>query len=232
MEYLNQVLFGYYPYIALSVFFLGCLVRFDREQYTWRSGSSQLLDRRNMVLASTLFHVGILGLFVGHFVGMLTPLAVFEAMGIEPSAKQMLAIVVGSIFGVMTVVGLTLLVIRRLTVSRIYQNSTNMDIAILLLLLAQAGLGMISIYFSLHHLDGGNMVEFMLWAQGIMTFNGSAASHVLAQGWVFKAHIVLGLTIVLLFPFGRLVHVWSAPVWYMGRSYQIARKRQRRSLAR
>ena len=232
MEYLNQVLFGYYPYIALSVFFLGCLVRFDREQYTWRSGSSQLLDRRNMVLASNLFHVGILGLFVGHFVGMLTPLAVFEAMGIEPSAKQMLAIVVGSIFGVMTVVGLTLLVIRRLTVSRIYQNSTNMDIAILLLLLAQAGLGMISIYFSLHHLDGGNMVEFMLWAQGIMTFNGSAASHVLAQGWVFKAHIVLGLTIVLLFPFGRLVHVWSAPVWYMGRSYQIARKRQRRSLAR
>ena len=232
MEYLNQVLFGYYPYIALSVFFLGCLVRFDREQYTWRSGSSQLLDRRNMVLASNLFHVGILGLFVGHFVGMLTPLAVFEAMGIEPATKQMLAIVVGSIFGVMTVVGLTLLVIRRLTVSRIYQNSTNMDIAILLLLLAQAGLGMISIYFSLHHLDGGNMVEFMLWAQGIMTFNGSAASHVLAQGWVFKAHIVLGLTIVLLFPFGRLVHVWSAPVWYMGRSYQIARKRQRRSLAR
>ena len=232
MEYLNQALFGYYPYVALAVFCLGCLIRFDREQYTWRSGSSQILDRRNMVLASNLFHVGILGLFVGHFVGMLTPLAVFEAMGIEPSTKQMLAIVVGSIFGIMTVVGLTLLVIRRLQVARVYLNSSNMDIAILLLLLAQAGLGMISIYFSLHHLDGGNMVEFMLWAQGIFTLNANAAAHVLNQGIVFKLHILLGLTIVLLFPFGRLVHVWSAPVWYMGRSYQIVRKRQRRSFVR
>ncbi|MEI6558697.1 MAG: respiratory nitrate reductase subunit gamma [Rhodospirillaceae bacterium] len=232
MDYLNHILFGIYPYIALSVFFIVALVRFDREQYTWRSGSSQILDNRNMVLASNLFHVGILGLFLGHSVGMLTPLAVFEAMGIEPATKQMLAIVVGSAFGLLCVAGLVMLVMRRLNVSRIYLNSSTMDLVILVLLLLQGVLGMISIFFSLHHLDGGNMVEFMLWAQGIWTLDGAAAAHILNQGWVFKAHIVLGLTIVLLFPFSRLVHVWSVPVWYLARAYQIVRKRQRRSMAR
>ena len=232
MEYLNQILFGYYPYVALTVFFIVSLVRFDREQYTWRSGSSQILDNRNMVLASNLFHVGILGLFFGHGVGMLTPLAVFEAMGIEPSTKQMLAIVVGSLFGILCVVGLLMLVIRRLMVTRIFLNSSNMDIAILVLLLLQGVLGMVSIFFSLNHLDGHNMVQFMLWAQNIWTFNADAASHVLNQDWIFKAHIVLGLTIVLLFPFSRLVHVWSVPVWYLGRAYQIVRKRHRRSFIR
>ena len=232
MDYLNQILFGYYPYVALTVFFVVSLVRFDREQYTWRSGSSQILDNRHMVLASNLFHVGILGLFFGHAVGMLTPLAVFEAMGIEPSTKQMLAIVVGSLFGILCVVGLLMLVIRRLMVTRIFLNSSNMDIAILVLLLLQGVLGMVSIFFSLNHLDGHNMVQFMLWAQNIWTFNADAASHVLNQDWIFKAHIVLGLTIVLLFPFSRLVHVWSVPVWYLGRAYQIVRKRQRRSFIR
>ena len=232
MDYLNQILFGYYPYVALTVFFVVSLVRFDREQYTWRSGSSQILDNRHMVLASNLFHVGILGLFFGHAVGMLTPLAVFEAMGIEPATKQMLAIVVGSLFGILCVTGLLMLVIRRLMVTRIFLNSSNMDIAILVLLLLQGVLGMVSIFFSLNHLDGHNMVQFMLWAQNIWTFNTDAASHVLNQDWIFKAHIVLGLTIVLLFPFSRLVHVWSVPVWYLGRAYQIVRKRQRRSFIR
>ncbi|MEI8396117.1 MAG: respiratory nitrate reductase subunit gamma [Rhodospirillaceae bacterium] len=232
MVFLNQLLFGLYPYIALTVFFVVALIRFDREQYTWRSGSSQILDNNNMVLASNLFHVGILGLFLGHSVGMLTPLAVFEALGIEPATKQMLAIVVGSVFGIMCVTGLAILVKRRLTVTRIYLNSSAMDIAILVLLLLQGVLGMGSVLFSLHHLDGGNMVEFMRWAQGIWTFDLNASSHVLNQAWIFKLHIFLGLTIILLFPFSRLVHVWSVPIWYLGRAYQIVRKRQRRSMVR
>ncbi len=232
MEYLNHALFGIFPYIALSVFFLGCLLRFDREQYTWRSGSSQLLDRRNMVLASNLFHVGILGLFLGHFVGLLTPIEVFEHLGIHPQTKQMLAIVAGSIFGIITFVGLVLLVIRRLTIARIYETSANMDIAILLLLLAQLTIGLISIVFSLDHLEGATMVLFMKWAGGIIFFRPDAAEYLLTVSWVYKIHIVLGFTIALLFPFGRLVHIWSMPVWYFGRSYQVVRKRQQRSMVR
>ncbi|HKO07287.1 MAG TPA: respiratory nitrate reductase subunit gamma [Alphaproteobacteria bacterium] len=226
MSYLQQLLFGYYPYVVLSVFALGCLVRFECQQYTWRSGSSQLLRRRQLVWGSNLFHVGILGLFLGHFGGLLTPIAVFEWLGIGHSAKQMIAIVAGGIFGAMCFLGLTMLVYRRLFDERIRKTSSTMDIAILVLLYLQLVLGMVTIPISLEHLDGTNMVRFMEWAQHIVTFRAGAAELVAGTPWIFKLHLVLGMTIFLLFPFSRLVHIWSAPVWYVGRRYQIVRTKR------
>ncbi|UEM05780.1 respiratory nitrate reductase subunit gamma [Skermanella rosea] len=225
MSHLNQLLFGYYPYIALTVFLLGSLVRFDREQYTWRSGSSQMLRKERMVLASNLFHVGILGLLVGHTVGLLTPIAVFDAFGIGHGAKQVLAIVAGGVFGLMCFAGLTILVRRRLTDPRIRNTSSRMDIAILLMLYAQLILGLITIPFSIAHADGETMVKFMEWAQHIVTFRPGAAELIADVPAVFKLHLVLGLTIFLVFPFSRLVHVWSVPFAYVGRQYQIVRTR-------
>ncbi|HUI18761.1 MAG TPA: respiratory nitrate reductase subunit gamma [Alphaproteobacteria bacterium] len=226
MSYLQQLFFGFYPYVVLSVFALGCLVRFEREQYTWRSGSSQLLRRRQLVWGSNLFHVGILGLFLGHFVGLLTPIALFEWLGIAHSAKQMLAIVAGGIFGAMCFLGLTMLLYRRLFDARIRQTSSGMDIAILLLLYLQLVFGMVTLPVSLEHLDGTNMIRFMEWAQHIVTFRAGAAELVVGTPWIFQIHLVLGMTIFLLFPFSRLVHIWSAPVWYVGRRYQIVRTKR------
>ncbi len=226
MSDLNHVLFGIFPYIALSVFLLGSFVRFEREQYTWKSGSSQMLRRRHMVWASNLFHIGILGLFAGHAAGLLTPIAVFEATGISHAAKQMLAIVVGGVFGVMCLIGLAMLTWRRLTDPRIRATSTSMDIAILLLILAQLLLGLISIPFSLAHAEGSTMVLFMEWAQRIVTFRSGAAELIQDVPLVFKLHLALGLLIFLVFPFSRLVHIWSAPVGYLGRRYQVVRTRR------
>ncbi len=226
MTYVEPFLFGLYPYVALTVFFVGSLVRFDREQYTWRSGSSQLLRKRQLGWGSNLFHVGVLGLFLGHFVGLLTPIQIFDALGIAHGAKQWLAIIAGGFFGIMCLAGMLLLIHRRLWDSRIRKTSSPMDIAILLLLLAQLVLGLVTIPLSLGHLDGGNMVLFMNWAQHIVTLRAGAAELIAEVHWVFKVHIVLGLTIFLLFPFSRLVHIWSAPVWYLARPYQIVRRRQ------
>ena len=99
MHTLNSIVFGWYPYLCLTVFLFGSLFRFDREQYTWRSGSSQLLRRRQLMWGSNLFHVGILVIFAGHFVGLLTPIWMFDALGISHGFKQMLAIVAGGIAG-------------------------------------------------------------------------------------------------------------------------------------
>ena len=110
----THIVFGWYPYLCLTVFLLGSLLRFDREQYTWRTGSSQLLRRRQLMWGSNLFHVGILVIFVGHFVGLLTPIWVFDALGISHGFKQMLAIVVGGIAGMICLVGIALLTHRRL----------------------------------------------------------------------------------------------------------------------
>ncbi|HRD65437.1 MAG TPA: respiratory nitrate reductase subunit gamma [Candidatus Competibacter sp.] len=226
MNYLDTLLFGVYPYLAGAVFLLGSLARFDRDQFTWKAHSSQILSNKNMRLASNLFHVGILLLFLGHFVGLLTPPEIFHALGVSAGAKQLLAIVAGSVAGAMCFVGLTLLVQRRLTDPRVRANSTRMDIFILLLLYAQLILGLLTIPVSLMHLDGHNMLNLMGWARNIVTFDPAEAvesvSHV---GLLFKLHLFLGLTVFLVFPFSRLVHIWSAPVTYPARPYQVVRQR-------
>ena len=223
-EFVNNALFGWYPYLGLTVFLVGSWWRFDREQYTWRSGSSQLLRCRQLMWGSNLFHVGILAIFAGHFVGLLTPIWIFEMLGVSLAFKQMLAIVAGGVAGLVCLVGIVLLAHRRLFDSRILRTSSFGDIAVLLLLLAQLLLGLTTILVSLRHLDGGEIVKFMAWAQGIVTLRPGVAALVADASVIFKLHIVLGLTIFLVLPFTRLVHIWSAPVWYLGRrGYQIVR---------
>lgn len=225
-DYFNTLVFGYYPYICLAVFFLGSLIRFDREQFTWRSGSSQLLRRKQLRLGSNLFHIGVLVIFFGHLVGLLTPIAVFDALGISHGFKQLMAIVIGGIAGIAALVGATLLLHRRLGDPRIRANSSFNDNAVLILLYVQLLLGMATIPISAGHLDGDMMVSFMTWAQGIWTFQPGVAALVAEAHWIFKLHLFLGLTTFLVFPFTRLVHVWSVPVWYLGRrGYQIVRTR-------
>lgn len=221
---LNTAVFGIYPYIALTVFLVGSLIRFDREPYSWRAGSSQLLRRRQLMWGSNLFHVGILVIFLGHLFGLLTPIAVFDALGISHGAKQLLAIIIGGLAGLMCLAGLLMLLHRRLADPRIRKTSNWSDILVLWLLLAQLVLGLLTITVSMQHLDGSEMVRFMSWAQGIVTFDPNAASYVANAHPLFRAHVILGTTIFLVFPFTRLVHIWSAPVWYLGRrGYQVVR---------
>ncbi|MCG5511894.1 respiratory nitrate reductase subunit gamma [Ectothiorhodospira shaposhnikovii] len=225
MNYMHELIFGYYPYVALSVFLLGSLIRFERDQFTWKSQSSQFLRTANMRLASNLFHVGILLLFFGHLFGLLTPPAVYHALGLSTETKQLLAIIVGGIFGIICFIGLTMLLHRRLTDPRIQATSSRADNFILILLYVQLILGLITLPISMTHLDGANMVALASWAQHIVTFQSGAAALIADTNWIFKLHIFLGLTLFLVFPFTRLVHVWSAPVSYLGRTYQLVRKR-------
>lgn len=227
MDFLNQFFFGIYPYICLSVFVIGVVLRFEHGQYSWRSGSSQLLRRRQLIMGSVLFHVGILIIFFGHLFGLLTPIWVFDAMGISHGAKQLLAIVVGGAAGIVCLIGILMLMHRRFFDARIRTVSSFGDNAILLILFFQLLLGLATVPVSMGHLDGHEMVKFMDWAQRILTFQGGAAELVSHVHPIFKAHLFLGLTIFLVFPFTRLVHIFSAPVWYLGRrGYQLVRTRK------
>ncbi len=232
-EAINHAIFGWYPYFSLTVFLAGSLLRFDREQYTWKTGSSQLLRRRQLTWGSNLFHVGILVIFLGHFAGLLTPIWIFDFVGISHTFKQWMAIVVGGVAGIMCLVGITLLVHRRLFDSRIRKTSSFGDIAVLLLIYAQLVLGLASIPVSLGELDGHEMVKFMTWAQGILTLQPGVSALIADAHPIFKLHLFLGMTIFLVFPFTRLVHVWSAPVWYLGRrGYQVVRTSRPRPAVR
>jgi nitrate reductase gamma subunit len=223
-DYLNLILFGIYPYIALSVFLIGSLIRFDREQYSWRSGSSQLLRARQLRWGSNLFHIGVLFILAGHFVGLLTPHQLYTLV-ITVEAKQMLAIVSGGIAGLFCFIGLTMLIHRRLTDPRIRKTSSAMDIVILLMIWLQLVLGLVTLPFSLEHADGSVMLRLSEWAQRIVTFRGGAADQIFGLAWPYQLHLIMGMTLFLLFPFSRLVHIWSVPVGYMFRNYQVVRRR-------
>jgi nitrate reductase gamma subunit len=225
-DFINQLAFGWYPYLAVTVLVVGSILRFDANQYSWRSQSSQFLRRRQMVLGSNLFHMGIIVLFFGHLVGLLTPINVFDALGVGHGFKQTMALVVGGIAGVMAFVGCSLLLHRRLFDPRIRRSSSIGDILVLVLIWSQLVLGIATTYWTLQHLDGSEMVRFMSWANGILTLDPAAPQQIKDVALVYKLHIILGLTLFLITPFTRLVHIWSAPVWYLLRpGFQIVRSR-------
>jgi len=224
---MHNFAFGIYPYIALSVLIIGSAVRYDRDPFTWKTSSSQLLRRKQLVMGSILFHVGILVIFFGHLIGLLTPIWIFDALGISHGFKQLLAVVAGGVAGTMALIGGGMLFHRRWTDPRIRQTSSFADIAILALLLVQLVLGLGTIVISLQHLDGHEMTKFMAWALGIFTFDSNAASYIEDVAPIFKTHLFLGLTIFLVFPFTRLVHMLSVPLRYLKRpGYQVVRSRR------
>ncbi|MFN3593987.1 MAG: respiratory nitrate reductase subunit gamma [Thiobacillaceae bacterium] len=225
---LHLIVFGVYPYIALATFLLGSWIRFDHEQYTWKSDSSQLLSKKGMRFASNVFHIGMLGIFFGHLIGLLTPHGVFQALGVSDLTHQYLAMYAGGVFGLMVILGGTLLWLRRLTNPRVRAASRWMDINILGWLVGTAIVGLSTIFWSMGHAAKGDptvMLRLAEWVQSIVTLQPNPE---LLRGvdWIYKLHIFLGLSVFLFFPFTRLVHIWSAPIGYLFRAYQIVRARR------
>ena len=220
-------LFQVYPYVCFTAFVLGSLIRFDQNQYSWKSDSSQLLRAGLLRWGSNLFHFGILFLFFGHLVGLFTPHAVYGVF-MSAGTKQMLAVVAGGIAGAICFVGLSMLLYRRVFDPRIRLTSHRTDIAILVILWVQLVVGLITLPFSWAHADGSTMVILADWAQRIVTLRPVDATVLSALPWPYLFHIVFGMTIFLLFPFSRLVHVWSgfATVGFLFRPHQVVRSRR------
>ena len=227
MDYLHNLVFGIYPYVALAIFFMGSLIRFDREQYTWKSDSSQLLRGKQLRLGSNLFHIGVLFLFFGHAAGLLTPHWLYEGLGLSTPNKQMMAIISGGIAGSICMAGILVLLNRRLSDARILATSKPMDIIILLWIFVTLSLGLVSILSSLEHREGGVMLQLGFWAQHIVTFRAGAAEALINVPFIYKLHLFFGMSVFVLFPFTRLVHVWSGfgALGYLVRSYQVVRQR-------
>lgn len=226
---LHKFLFGIYPYIAFAIFLLGSLVRFEREQYTWKSDSSQMLHAGNLRLGNILFHIGIIGLFFGHLVGLLMPVLVWDTLGVGHGFKQMVAMSMGGVLGVITLIGLVILLHRRITNPRIAAVTRTGDKVLLVWLLITLLLGLSTIVPSYSHMDGEMMLTLMGWAQHLVTLRSSAADLIVDTPLLFKLHLFMGVTLFAIFPFTRLVHVWSGfgSVFYLGRTWQLVRPRRR-----
>ena len=222
---LTKLLFNVYPYIALVTFFVGSLIRFDREQYSWKADSSQLFEKEELRKGSILFHIGVLALFFGHLAGLVTPHSWFLGMGVSDMAHQYIAIIAGALFGSICMMGGVILWKRRMNNPRVRANSRFMDIFILDWLLVTLAVGLLTIPVSLYHAisgDASTMVLLADWVQSVLILQADS-SLLISVGFLYKLHLFLGMTVFLLFPFTRLVHVWSIPLGYLIRPYQIVR---------
>lgn len=229
---LNYLIFGILPYAVLAVALIGTIARYERDPFTWKTSSSQLLRRKQLMWGSILFHVGIIILFFGHLIGLFTPVWVLDSLGIAHSLKQWVAVILGGVAGLAAFVGATMLLHRRLFDTRIRVNSSFADIGILAILWLQIVIGLGTIVLTLDHMDGGMMVLFMTWSQSVISLELNAWLEVINVHWLYKAHIVLGMVILALFPFTRLVHMLSVPIRYvtLRRGYQVVRTRRMRPL--
>jgi len=231
---LENFLFGVYPYIAGVVFILGSWIRFDREQYTWKADSSQLLGNSTMRMAANLFHVGIIGIFLGHAAGMLLPHSWWQLVATDLQ-HQYIAIYAGIVFGGMALIGAGMLFFRRISNERVKAVSRFRDNFIIFWILITAALGLNTISGSMHHAANGDvqtMLQLTEYVKSIATLSVDPVLLTAAggQGYVdvshtYKLHMLFGMTIFLVFPFTRLVHVWSVPLTYLMRPYQIVRRK-------
>lgn len=224
---LDFLIFGILPYAVLAIALVGTIARYDRDPFTWKASSSQLLRRKQLIWGSVLFHLGIIVLFFGHLIGLFTPIWLLDALGISYRLKQWMAVLIGGAAGTAAFVGCSMLLHRRLVDPRIRNNSTYADIGILAILWVQIVVGMGTILLTLEHMDGSKMVQFMTWSQSVMGLQINAWEQVTGVHWLYKFHIFLGMVIVALFPFTRLVHMLSAPIRFLWRpGYQIVRSRR------
>lgn len=224
---LNNLLFGVYPYVCLAVFGIGSWLRFDREQYGWKSDSSQLLSKPWMRIASNFFHFGVLAIFGGHFVGLLTPHSVFQMIAADIT-HQWIAITAGTIFGLSALFGGTILLFRRFFNPRISLTSRFADKFTIFWVMFTLVLGLLTIPVSVGHAGHGDprvVTAMAEWVQSIMYLYPSP-QYLEGVDLIFKIHVFCGMTVFLIFPFTRLVHIWSMPFGYLARAYQIVRTKK------
>jgi nitrate reductase gamma subunit len=222
-NFINNLLFTYLPHISMTLFWFGLITRIVKSPQSLQAESSQFLSKKGQRWGGNLFHYGILMVFLGHFTGLFTPENLYHLF-MTTATKRALAITMGSIFGISAVVGIIILLIRRLKNQRIRINSKPQDILLLILLLVEMGLGMISIFITAGS-SVENYAELGIWAQKVITFQPDAGTIIAGHSLIYKLHIVVGLFIFMIFPYTKLMHMFVMPVAYFFRSgYQLVRR--------
>ncbi len=214
------------PYACLAVFIVGHVWRYRTDQFGWTSRTSQVLEKKWLHAGSPLFHFGALFAILGHAVGLLVPASWTKAIGLSPDTYHAMSITGGVIAGVMLCSGLVILLLRRFYISeRVRLATTRMDRVLYVLLTVEILLGMwqtVAINVFGTHFDYRDTLS--VWFRDIFLFRPDVAT-VADVPMIFKIHSLLGFAIIGIWPFTRLVHVWSVPVAYLARPYLVYRRR-------
>jgi nitrate reductase gamma subunit len=226
---MNEFLWVVFPYICLTVFVVGHFWRYRYDKFGWTTRSSQLYEDRLLRIGSPLFHFGILAVFLGHVMGLGVPKPWTEAVGVSEGLYHFMAVSVGAVAGFATLVGMAILIYRRRTVGPVFSATTKMDKAMYLVLATVIVLGLVNTVAAniFGHYDYREGVS--VWFRGIFRFDLHPGLMAEAP-WSFQAHGLVAMFLFALWPFTRLVHVFSAPLGYLTRPYIVYRSRDDQAL--
>ncbi|WP_425445449.1 respiratory nitrate reductase subunit gamma [Virgibacillus ndiopensis] len=228
MNLIDLLLWGIFPYIVLTIFIGGHIYRYQRDQFGWSTKSSEFLDKKSIRIGSQLFHWGILIVFGGHFLGLIVPVELYNSLGISQHTYHTVALVFGIPAGIAAFVGLILLYYRRLTVKRVKATSSKGDWAVLFFLLIVIGSGLSATFANIDAHEFDYRTTIAPWLRGLFVFQVQPELMTGVPVW-FKFHITAFYGIAVVWPFTRLVHVFSLPLRYMRRNYVVYRSRTRKA---
>jgi len=223
---MDLLLWGVLPYLVALVLIAGLIWRYRYDQFGWTTRSSQLYESRLLRIASPLFHFGLLVVLAGHVMGLLIPKA-WTDLVIAQETYHAVALGAGTLAGIATLVGISLLIYRRRTTGPVFLATTRNDKLMYVVLVAAIVLGMIATLTGSTTPTGAehNYRETVsIWFRSLLVFQPNVAAMV-ASTWQFKVHIVVGLGLFALVPFSRLVHAFTVPLHYLFRPYVVYRSR-------
>jgi nitrate reductase gamma subunit len=232
MNALEILLWVVLPYVSLAIFVVGHYWRYRYDKFGWTTRSTQLYERKLLRWGSPLFHFGILFALGGHVIGLGIPKSWTEAVGVSEAAYHAVAIGIGAIAGVCTLVGLAILIYRRRTVGPVFSATTKNDKFMYVVLTATILFGLSNTVLGVPGQEGTDYRDTVSpWFRSIFTFQPEPGLMGEA-GLGFQLHALSALVLFAIWPFTRLVHVFSAPIGYLTRPYIVYRSRDRQLGAR
>ncbi|WPP43643.1 respiratory nitrate reductase subunit gamma [Paenibacillus hunanensis] len=221
---IEQFLWVIFPYACMVVFVVGHIFRYRTDQFSWTAKSSEFIEKKQLMLGSMLFHIGIIPVIMGHVVGLGVPASWMTAMGVSEHLYHMGAVYGGGLFGVITLIGMLILTSRRFTIRSVRKLSSASDLVVNTLLLFIVFMGMYATLFTnAVQPDFDYRETISIWFRGLFILQPDA-SLMRNVPVSFKIHALTGFAIFAFWPFTRLVHVWSVPLNYIGRSYILYRR--------
>jgi nitrate reductase gamma subunit len=213
------------PYAAMVVFVVGHIWRWRYDQFGWTSRSTELQEKRLLKWGSPLFHYATFAAIAGHVLGILIPKRATQALGIHESVYTTFSGVAGSIAAIGVLIGAALLIFRRMGVPRVRATTSAVDYLALILLGIIVVLG---IYLTLGVQEFGAGYDYRntvsVWFRSL--FTGSPDVHAIATAPImYQVHAAAAWAIFAVWPFSRLVHAWSYPLWYLWRPFIVYRHR-------
>jgi nitrate reductase gamma subunit len=214
----ESLYFVVFPYIAVVLAVGIGLYRYFTNRFSYSSMSTQFVENRVLFWGSVPWHYGIVIILLAHVLALVFP--GFWIWFHRDAVRMMCIELVGGSLGLLTLLGIMVLIVRRIVNAKTRPVTTVMDWILLVDLLLQVAAGL---YITLFYRWGSLWYVYTAtpWLASLATFSPRIGI-ITPLPWIIRFHMVNAFVVIGLFPFTRLVHIFTIPLSYLWRPYQVA----------